>query len=242
MTDPTGFCSLIGDDYCYPDYGITISNKFTSSERILIRRVLTRFASLLGGIAAFQRNIALNHIEKAWPCADNFCSSRMIADNAAYKPATRSLELSPNLLTAAIDMDPQHHDPYFVIDCPLDIFGPHLFPDIPRSTFPDQESVFQFVMTHEMTHALIHANRTVFDSFVAAFWPQQTCHAWLFSYACTPGPAPDPSITRNQNRSAFPDWRAEVLADVLAGYLFAPSLLGTKYDAWIEQSLRTVLH
>ncbi len=227
LVDPTGYQAQI--------YGVSISSKFSRVEEGLIVETIRAYANLLGGEVPFRLNVLLRRVEQDWIL-------RSTRDNAAHDPASHTIILPPNLLTDVLDVNPNPDQGGFVIRSRFNIYGQDFFPTVPKSTFPNQETVFKFVLGHETTHALVTGNEKVYQSFIDTFFPKQS--------ACFPGsllvdvfdlrgsPPSDPSIERNKGRATF---REEVLADAIAGYLFAPTLLGNKYAGWIENDLRRQL-
>ncbi len=228
LTDPSGFQTQI--------YGVSVSNKFLPVEQDLIGETFSAYADLLGGEMVFRRNVALRRVEQGW-------IERSVEDNAEYQVWNQTIILPPNLLYAALSMRPEpSHRGEFIILPPLNIYGPGGFPSVPKTTFPNQETVFKFILAHETTHALVTGNELVYQSFVDTFFPKRSACFPLSVFVdlldLRDSPVTDPSIERSKNRATF---RSEVLADAIAGYLFAPTLLGNKYANWIKNDLRKQL-
>ncbi|NJL33329.1 MAG: hypothetical protein HC893_05055 [Chloroflexaceae bacterium] len=212
---------------------IHIDDAFLPEEVTLIQETIDAYADLLGGQHVFDRNVALKSIKREW--------MQVIDLNAAYHKGKQEITLPPNLLFDYIGPVPftfeMRGSPAYAIICKSDIAD--IFPNLPPQAFARQESVFMFVLAHEITHALHNRNEDVLTSFYETFWPVTGKILGLIEQRPGPSPHNDPIVTRNRGRGN--DFPAEVLADVVAAYLYERSILLPKYVDWIEHTLRTVL-
>lgn len=91
---------------------------------------------------------------------------------------------------------------------------------------PSDTRVAEFVLAHEIAHAYLEVSRPIFVSFypVAKF---------VYDH-----PYGNPLVIRNLNRAygSFPAFQEELFADVIAAYLFTPSLLNSVMWEWIYQN------
>jgi hypothetical protein len=96
----------------------------------------------------------------------------------------------------------------------------------PQGSLPGVETQAQFVLAHEMGHALRQGNGDVYSSFMESVELPPSWFAWL---------SDNPLIFRNRFRSGFAE---EVFSDVLAAHLYSPALLNQEMSEWIAGEMR----
>jgi len=222
-TDPSGHqcsgCKTPGDwakFTLYYGYGITMAATFADDEKVLILETVDDFAELLGGMAAFRRNVALSKIDDGWE-TERF---------AAYYPTNRTIIMDKQWYYPAIGQRPGSSR-FEIGLCQPDIEEMLSFPE---GSLPSAEIQAKFVLAHEMGHAFASGNYSAFKDFTENVDIPWAAFGWLDS---------NHIFRRNSLRDA--DFRQEVFADVIAAYLYAPSVLNQDMTGWLQTNLPRTL-
>jgi hypothetical protein len=223
---------------------------------LLIETTFSDYAKkiLLGDKNKFKRNfgtslyaILENWIPGGGSGFSGIPETQIIPNSAQYDYNYGTITLQPNLLYEVNISDSPYYNTggyTFVTDTgdrdssasgasymsPFDPYesNPNLgemFKNAEKGTFASQYVVFKWVLAHEMTHALSIGNPDILQSFIEHFWRED--------FQCKQ------IVERNKNREAD-----EVLSDVIASYLYAPSLLEgetANVRAWIKGDLQRKL-
>ncbi len=181
----------------------------------MILETVEDYADLLGGAGVFRRNMALTRIGEGW-ATGHF---------AIYLAANKSITLDYQWYITVIGQRPGR-DRFEIYLCQPDIEDMLGFPE---GSLPGVELQAKYVLAHEMSHAFHTGNYWAFKDF-----EDNVDLPW----AVFAGFNSNPLIRRNAGRDGF---RFEVFADVLAAYLYSPTLLNQDMVEWVEDRMPSTL-
>jgi RHS repeat-associated protein len=205
--DPTGLFPTI--------YNIDIDDKFTNEEKSLIQDTIADYAKILGD-EKIQKNLALSGIKQNWTNANGMY-------NAQYDSISHNIDLQPGWYSPVITRTPAGQT--------IIILSPPCINELlnfPENALPTDKIGAEFVLAHEMSHALATGNKDTFDSFKDNVDLPFTIFA---------GFNQNPIIKRNAGRSLAD----EVFADVIAAYIYSPSLLNQQMKDWTDKEMPKTL-
>lgn len=190
---------------------------FPDPEKVLILETVTDFARLLGGPESLRKNLALVAIRQEWATPDG-------AFNASYNYRDKTITLPPGWYTPIIAQTP-NGQAAIILANPCIEEALHF----PQGSLPTDKVEAQFVLAHEMGHALAEGNRAVLHSF------EDNVDLPLAVFAVF---SSNPLIARNANRDNFAE---EVFADVIAAFLYSQGLLNQQMMEWVQIEMASVL-
>jgi hypothetical protein len=229
LLDPSGL---------YPDYEKTIlfyrynialeedEFSFFRHEKRMILETVMDYSDLLGGAESLKRNFALSKIRIGWVTLPEQCE---VGDYCpVYDPSDKSITLPLNW-----SMKWSYYNDFNGRD--ESTMNQHCLEEVEEflsyatGTFPSSEILAQYVLAHEMTHALQTGNPDTLESFS--------------SHVPSPmgpiGKLNENPIIRERAYDVFND--REVMAEALASYLYIPDRLNQKMLDWIEDEMQEVL-
>jgi len=143
--------------------------------------------------------------------------------NASYNSNLKKIKLPPGWYSPVIAQAP--NGMIYII-----LYNPCIekMLDFPDDSLPTDKIEAQFVLSHEIGHALQFGNKNTFQSFKDNVDLPLSCFA-IFN--------PNPLIKRNAIRNID----SEVFADMMAAYLYSPSLLNQQMRDWIQTKMHDTL-
>ena len=221
-TDPSGHCGIESDsgfatmqvqESC--DGKSIIDDSFSEKEKELIVDTLSDYSELVGG--------------------GNLYGSGGVT---AIVPSGSEGLLGYDLDAGTVLLPPHLYHATFTHQ-PFDIFQDGAFPNAPAEAFPDQETVFQFILAHELAHALENGHPQIRGAFQDAFYDDLYITIGPVKISKTNDLFSNSHIiSRNNSRV---NYEGEVLADVVAATLYSESLINSSQEVWVEEELPNFL-
>ncbi len=252
---PIGNIEFSEDDAIGQQFGVEVrrttnpdldgKTTFNDREWNLIRKTLFDYEQKILSRKSFKKNFGhvLIRISKRWTPGRGFNAlgvqgTHIVQNSGHYDVIHREIVLPPNLSQSVdISTDPYNDGRHVFVGSDgntMPAFDPFesdprhglMFKDAKNSgVFTTQDITFQWVLAHELTHALSIGNHDILQSFINEFWREDVSCMQI--------------ADRNVNR--HPD---EVLADFMASYLYAQPLLENQkghVENWIKTDLFSLL-